>query len=658
LSHLAAILTLLAALAACVGYGYLWLRLLKLWERSPETRDSLQLLYAAALGMGTLGYLVLALGLSGFLSRFSLGALVVIGWLPASRCLWQYRPFLRSLIPTFPRPPAARVPDASTLHAPTILALLCTAFLGLLALLTLASALRPVDGLDWDGLSYHLAAPKIYLREGRIPFIAYDPHTHFPFTMEMLYTLGLAFGGGSGAKLFHWAAGWLTALAVGIWTSRLEIGGRRPPEWACPAAAAAFASMPVVLWEMGTAYVELGTALFQFLALAAVLDAVRVRAGTLSVAGGRVALAGVLSGFALGTKYTALLQFGLIGLGLLWVVLRACGSERKTALRAFAGFGVLGVLIASPWYLKNWLWVQNPVYPFFYNLFPNSYSWTQQAADAYSLEQETFGLGQGPNEMAKALWNLAVHGRAFYINERSLAGDKLGSLGPVWIGLLPLVLWSRWLGWRVWALVLYSGASLGVWFFMSQQVRYLVPVFAPLAVVAAAIVAALASRPLRIAAGGFLALALVLNLAMHAPLGIDSVTLLSGQVSEREYLRASLPGLYEAAEFVNRLPVDTRVALYQETRGFYLDRDYFWANPLHHNLIPYDRLQNGDELVTDLRRFGITHILINYQFTRGVAGTRWYELLEDAILKGRLKEVFRSRDHPPRAPPVVIYELP
>ena len=34
--------------------------------------------------------------------------------------------------------------------------------------MTLLFALRPVDGLDWDWLSYHLAAPKIYLAEGRI----------------------------------------------------------------------------------------------------------------------------------------------------------------------------------------------------------------------------------------------------------------------------------------------------------------------------------------------------------------------------------------------------------------------------------------------------------------------------------------------------------
>ena len=43
-----------------------------------------------------------------------------------------------------------------------------------LALITLVPALAPPTDLDWDGLSYHLAAPKRYLRHHRIGFIAYD----------------------------------------------------------------------------------------------------------------------------------------------------------------------------------------------------------------------------------------------------------------------------------------------------------------------------------------------------------------------------------------------------------------------------------------------------------------------------------------------------
>lgn len=595
--------------------------------------------------MGTLGYLILAAGLMGQLSRPALGALVVMGWLLA---VWGTRQGLlqreRSAVPIAP--------------FERYLALVAWAFLAVLAVSTLLSAVRNPDGLDWDSLSYHLAAPKIYLREGRIRFIPYDSHTDFPFTLEMLYTLGLAFGGAGAAKLFHWAAGWLTALAIGRWTSQQQVAGQRVPAWAGPVAAAIFASMPVVLWEMGTAYIDLGTALFQFLALVTIINAVEWKEGRPRVHMAGAALAGVLSGFALGTKYTALLQFGLLGLGLVCVLLRTSPWERPVAFKAVLLFLVAGVGVASPWYLKNWLWVHNPVYPFFFSLFPHSFSWTRQAEIAYATEQRSFGLGRGPEQAANVFWNLGLHGRAFYINLRTLTGDKLGSLGPMWAGLLPLLLWTRGLNRRVWALLAYGLASLVVWFIMSQQVRYLMPVFAPMAVVATLGVVALSSRLVKSAAGAFVALGLVLSLALYWPLVLNSVQLLTGQVDEAQYLDASMvPGTYQAAQFVNQLPEGSTVALYQETRGYYFDRPYFWANPLQHDLIPYDRLERWDELAAELRKFGITHVLINYNFSQGVQAERWYQLLMDGIRSGRLEEVFRSDGAELERKGVMVYAI-
>ena len=426
-----------AALVACAGYGAAVLRLV---DRG-KAPSSLRVPAALALGMGTLAYLILGAGLLGFLTRPVLAGLVLVGWVLAGVAARAAGEIQLQLPPLPPAHDRARW-----------LALGIGGYLVVLAGLTLLSALRNPDGLDWDSLSYHLAAPKIYLQDGRISFIPYDSHTDFPFTLEMLYTLGLAFGGAGAAKLFHWAAGWLTVLSLGLWTSRLELSGSRLPAWAGPLAAAIFGSMPVVLWEMGTAYVDLGTALFQFLALAVLIDSIALREGRPEVRLGGAALAGILSGFALGTKYTALLQFGLLGLGLVWVVVRSRPAVRGAALQAIVLFGAIGIGVASPWYIKNWLWVHNPVYPFFYSLFPGSYSWTRQAEIAYASEQRSFGLGRGLSEAVNVFWNLGLHGRAYYINLRTLVGDKLGSLGPVWAGVLPLLLWTRGLNWRVWSL--------------------------------------------------------------------------------------------------------------------------------------------------------------------------------------------------------------
>lgn len=638
MTHLLSAIVAAVGLAACYGYGWLWLQLLKSTDRS----DPLRVPYALGLGMGTLAYVMLGVGLLGFLTRPVLGGLAAIGWVLLAVALRSG--------PKSPPPQSRGGVDR--------LAVAIWCFVALLAGVTALSALRVPDGMDWDGLSYHLAAPKIYLRAGRIVFIPYDSHTQFPFTVEMLFTFGLAFGGPGAAKLFHWAAGWLTAIAVGLWTSRLTAGGRPVPAWVGAAAAVAFGSMPLVLWEIGTSYVDLGTALFQFLALAALLDAVSFQEGRPVLDPRRAALAGIFTGFALGTKYTALIQFGLLGLGLCALLVRAAPAERKKTWLAATTFLAASVVVASPWYVKNWIWVHNPVYPFFYRFFPHSYSWNAEAEKGYAGEQAFFGLGKSPQSMLSVFWNLAVHGRAFYIKEpKTLMGDKLGSLGPLWAGLLPLVFWTRRLDWRAAACLLYTLASVTIWLLMTQQTRYLLPVFAPLAVFVSVVVAGLDSRFMRGCAVAFMALSAVCSLGMHREMAGYSVRVITGQISERDYLRASLPGLYDACEFVNQLPETSKVALYQETRGFYLDRDYYWANPGQNNEIPYDSLKSGGELGSFLQGMGITHILINYDFSGDQSPAPWYRLVIDGIRTGKFEEVFRSEGAVLERKGVMVYAI-
>jgi hypothetical protein len=191
---------------------------------------------------------------------------------------------------------------------------------------------------------------------------------------------------------------------------------------------------------------------------------------------------------------------------------------------------------------------------------------------------------------------------------------------------------------------LYGLALLLPWFLLSQQSRYLLPVVAPMAVVAAAVVANLAAELPRWAAGGVVALSLFL----HASWGWGQIVtrtwpVVSGEVSREQYLRRTF-GPCEAMEFINRLPPDSKVAFYQETRGYYLDREYMWANPLQHTLIPYEQFQHGGELARFLQqRLGITHVLLNRPGAVGSEKTDWYRLLSDAIDRGDLLPVFESR---------------
>ena len=61
---------------------------------------------------------------------------------------------------------------------------------------------------------------------------------------------------------------------------------------------------------------------------------------------------------------------------------------------------------------------------------------------------------------------------------------------------------------------------------------------------------------------------------------------------------------------MNRLtPPGAKIALYSEPRGFYLDREYVWADPGHSRLIEYEKVYSGDDLLAQFSRLGITHVL-------------------------------------------------
>src|SRR5207244_3620128 len=113
-----------------------------------------------------------------------------------------------------------------------------------------------------------------------------------------------------------------------------------------------------------------------------------------------------------------------------------------------------GVVVASPWYVKSYLWTNNPVYPFLYRLFPHSKYWNERADEGYRAEQASFGRGHGVRALLDLPWDVTMHGADFFNTafknprarpEQRQTGDILGGISAVFLGLLPLALFlDRW----------------------------------------------------------------------------------------------------------------------------------------------------------------------------------------------------------------------
>ncbi len=85
---------------------------------------------------------------------------------------------------------------------------------------------------------------------------------------------------------------------------------------------------------------------------------------------------GLLAGFCFAIKYTGFVA-GLYAL----VIMR----------RRFARMGAAACVMALPWLVKNWIWMDNPVSPFFNRVFANPYIHVS-FEESYRRYLATYGL--------------------------------------------------------------------------------------------------------------------------------------------------------------------------------------------------------------------------------------------------------------------------
>jgi hypothetical protein len=241
-------------------------------------------------------------------------------------------------------------------------------------------------------------------------------------------------------------------------------------------------------------------------------------------------------------------------------------------------------------------------------------NWDQRRADIYTREQKSFGVGRTDGRLDPVSIGHAMLGLAYqpgrYVNPGPQEGQGMptGAVGAA--GLLAAMLWLISGKSRRYELSLvgWVGLSLAMWFVLSQQSRYLVFLLPPLCLLAGTAVA-------RLASGKILAAACVLQ-ALHSLWMVntdvvsDKVRVALGADTPQAYLESRL-GFYKAAQRLNELAKGGKVALYDEVFGFYLDVPYFWANPGHSTLIPYDSMKDGNDFADEMRKLGYTHVSFN-----------------------------------------------
>ncbi len=593
------------------------------------TGRSEQLPVVAALGIGTFAYHGLALASLGLYRSEALRVCAVvpvvvgIGW-------W----FIRSSRPIQPQllQPKLHLPPDWIWLVCTLLAVGC-AFI---------AALAPES--SFDALWYHLAYPQRYLQHGRLVDVPTDYVSLYPMTWELWFGYGLAIGGQPAATLLHFACMPLLALLVYELSTRFT---SNPHPFL---ATALFATIPTVMWEASTAYIDLALALHVTVAIYAVLRFLDAEEPQWLVIGA------LNLGLALATKHLALIVWGLI-CSLLVIELWFKHRSIWLSLRPALILGALALLFPLPWYARSWWATGNPVFPELYHLFgAPAHRWDEVTNQGLGRFLDHFGRSRTLWNLITLPWHLTIH-----------AASYDGTLGPVFLIVLPLVAFKRLQRELRWMLI-FVVCFVAFWAspLSSFQMRFLVPVMPILAVLAAVAVRwfgellwLYGGRRAQTLGASVLLVLLVLNLPLFTSLherdharntdwlnstlhGLPLGVVIGAEGSE-QYLTRTVTS-YGVWNYANAtVPDDAYILTWSGGEEFYTRHQRVWANATSIRALAWATSEHQDQALETLYDSGITHLIIDrrprsaadewglFALTHPAVRRQWYDLLyEDA----------------------------
>ena len=286
-----------------------------------------------------------------------------------------------------------------------------------------------------DGSAYHLGLVARYLRVHGFEQVVTNMYANLSAGIEMLYFPAFAIGKHSAAALVHYS--FLIALALMMFAYGRRIG--RP--WVGAVGALLTYASPVVGMDGSIAYNDCGVAAVAFGVFYWLEIWEQDRAPKLLIP------IGLLAGYCYAAKYTAFLMAIYAVAFVIW---------KARQLRPALVVAACAATMVIPWVVKDVIYAQNPVAPFFNKVFRNPYR-RVIAEQQYNLAMSNYGV--------ENKWMLPL--------EATLRGERTtGLIGPVFL-LLPLALLA--LRFREGRRLLLPGLLLFAPYISNVGTRFLIP---------------------------------------------------------------------------------------------------------------------------------------------------------------------------------------
>jgi hypothetical protein len=553
----------------------------------PQLQPHEKSILGTGMGLGILGLAGFGLGAAGLASVPVLIVLLtaVLIYAVSAKVHLNAISDLQSLIDTF-RKDAGEIP--TWLPFAVLMAGLVSFFFALLP---------PADG--FDGLLYHLRLPEQLLQNGGL-----RAYNNFPFWFPSLvegdYVWALALGSERTAQLIHWS---FFMLVIGmIWNWSRQVFEVRAAWWAL----AVLISMPSLPWLASWAYTDFA---LTFFVLASLYSLWRWNETS---EGPWLFISGLFAGLAMGVKYTS---FILPLICVIFILFRELNM--KARILPAIKFSLPAVVIASPWYIRNWLMMGNPFYPF---VFGGRY-WDAFLVDWYSGIGT--GIGWDIREIVLLPFTITLGHRdqTFYD----------GRIGPLFLLFLPLVLWMFWTkrsapsAQRSTLLIISTFTLINYLFWVFSvtqtmhlwQSRLLFPALIAFTIPMGTAIASLSQLNLPRLRPAFIIHNLI-GMVIFISLLDNSLSLIArrplasilGIESRAAYFERIQPAYSRALDLVNTTPEDAFIYFLFEPRSYNMPRNV-QADPMNSNLM-HDLYLFGDAAIVakNWKASGYTHLLV------------------------------------------------
>jgi hypothetical protein len=562
-----------------------------------------RLSFSLFLGTGFLGLVVLFLGLLGLLRVWTMVALFIVCAALGKQIFFELFEAAKGGLRAALASREGRV--------------LAGLFSFLIALLFLRTFTPPNMG---DELIYHLPIPQQFAERGSIYPTYENLFGNLPFLVHMIYVLCQLAGSDIAAKLFS------LFLAIATGFSLYGFCRRFLTRRIGVLALFAFFAAGMVVEVAVTARIDASLAGVLFLTTYAMM--IYLDGGVR----GWLWTSAILAGFSLGIKSSAGPWLLFIGIMYLYETWFRKKERIRLVLRHGLAFMFIAAVIASPWYIKNYVWFHNPIYPFFtgeladfgpqgIRYFDVDDERKLEAHMAAARAEIPEVVNAQENEIRQAiaqritrhpmrLWEFFIYPETYLMWEPFHFANYLFLFSPLVFFLKP----RKWILWLL-------GLSLAFAFtvtWSSWIARYLLPVYPPLTIVAAYTLAGLSDRlsqrvPLFRNLPAWLtgiSLSIVVLISVVWIREFKVLQFISGSVSRREFL-LQFP-FYSRIDFINtQTPRGIRVLDIGAHMNYGIERDNtpdesWYATKWRRLLVANGSL---DEVNQSLHRQGFSYVL-------------------------------------------------